>query len=299
MEFGVGACKRPALARLCRLTPRGLGPAIFRLGAAARSRGRLLQHRLVEAVHLVGRADGQCGALVHGLDLHVQHALAAHAVGGLAARHLHEPAEGRGLEGQPELCGRGLGRGVGEDALGLGELLADVGHEATRVAEGVAVRHVVVDELRVAVHLLCGAHVCRCEDLAVLLDLDLLAGADPLVPGAQGELVDAVVHGHEDGGAGPVERHEAHDLVAASGTQEARGLVPNAHNCAHSPVVINDGAAVERVPAEHVLAVRVGLHDLRLLLRGSLAHELAGLGEVPEEVVGDDVNGELPVPEGV
>mmetsp|Transcript_67951 Transcript_67951/g.210075 ORF Transcript_67951/g.210075 Transcript_67951/m.210075 type:complete len:402 (+) Transcript_67951:104-1309(+) len=269
---------------------------------AARCRpsgGDLLQDGLVEALHLVGGADGEGGALVHRRYLHVQHAVAGDAVGGLAARHLHEPSEGSRLEGQPQLGGRGLGGWIGEDALLLCELLADIRHETAGVAEGVAVRHVVVDELGVALDLLRGAHVRRRKDLAVLADLDLLAGADPLVPRAQGELVDAVVHGHEDRGPRPVERHEAHDLVAARGADEARGLVPDAHNGAHGPVVVHDGAAVQGVPTEDVLPVRVCLHDFRLLLRGGLADELGGLGKIPEQVVRDDVHGQLAVAEGV
>mmetsp|Transcript_70984 Transcript_70984/g.152966 ORF Transcript_70984/g.152966 Transcript_70984/m.152966 type:complete len:436 (-) Transcript_70984:43-1350(-) len=259
----------------------------------------LLEDHLVEAVHLLRRADGQGAALVHGLDLQVQDAVAAHAVRGLAAGHLHEAAEGGGLEGQAQLGGRGLGRGVGEDALQLGELLAHVRHEAAGVAEGVLVLHVVVQEVLVALDLLRGAHVRRREDLGLLLDHDLVAGADPLVARAEGELVDAVVQGHEAGGAGAVQDHEAHHLVAARGANEARRLVPDAHDGADRPVVVDDGAAVKRVPAEDVLAVRVGLHDHRLLLGGGLAHKLAALCEVPEQVVRDHVHGELRVAEGV
>mmetsp|Transcript_55359 Transcript_55359/g.154255 ORF Transcript_55359/g.154255 Transcript_55359/m.154255 type:complete len:243 (-) Transcript_55359:413-1141(-) len=241
--------------------------------SAPRSRGdgRLHDH-VVEAVDLVGGADGERAALVHRLDLEVQHAVAGHAVRGLPASHLHQPTEGRGLEGQAQLGGRRLGGGVGKHALLLGELLADVWHEATGVAERVLVLHVVVDQLAVAVHLLGGAEVRRGEDLAVLLDLDLLAGADPLVAGAAGEFVHAVVQGDEGGCARAVEHHEAHHLVAARGAKQAGGLVPDADDGANRPVVVDDGAAVQRVPAQHELPVGVGLDNLGLLFRRRLGH---------------------------
>mmetsp|Transcript_26395 Transcript_26395/g.73777 ORF Transcript_26395/g.73777 Transcript_26395/m.73777 type:complete len:251 (-) Transcript_26395:609-1361(-) len=234
-----------------------------------------VEHHLVEAVHLDCGTDGQGSALIHSLNLHVQDTLACHAVGCLAARHLHQAAERRGLKGQAEFRRRGLGCRIGEDALSLGELLAHVWYQAAGIAKGVPVGHVVIDQLVVALNLLRGAHVRGRENLALFLDLDLLARADPLVAWAEGELVDAVVTGHEDRRPGPVKSHEAHDLVPASGPEEPCGLVPDADNRAHSPIIVHDGTAIKRIPAKHVLAIRVGLDDLGLLLGGGLADELA------------------------
>lgn len=72
---------------------------------------------------------------------------------------------------------------------------------------------------------------------------------------AQGELIDAIVQGDEDGGAGAIERHDGHDLVTSGGTDEAGALVPNADDGAHRPVVVHDGTAIQRIPAQHILAI--------------------------------------------
>ncbi len=63
---------------------------------------------------------------------------------------------------------------------------------------------------------------------ANLLDLDALAGGDPLVAGAAGELVHAVVARHEGGGARAVQDDDGGDLVTASGAEHAGLLVPDA-----------------------------------------------------------------------
>ena len=113
----------------------------------------------------------------------------------------------------------------------LGELLVDIRHQTARVTEGVALIHVVVQELLVALGVLRGAHVGRGEDLGGFVDLDVGAGADPRLEGAVrklatlrgaavGELVDAVVEGDDDGGARTVERDEGRALVAAGGAEQ-------------------------------------------------------------------------------
>ena len=55
----------------------------------------------------------------------------------------------------PSLLGEppGLGGWIGEDALALGELLADIRHQTAGVAQGELVGHVVVDEVVVAFNL--------------------------------------------------------------------------------------------------------------------------------------------------
>ena len=77
---------------------------------------------LVEAVHFVRGADAQRGPLVDGVDLHVEHRAARHAVGRLAAGLLDEQAKGSRLEGEAQLRRRLVRRRVREDALALGEL---------------------------------------------------------------------------------------------------------------------------------------------------------------------------------
>mmetsp|Transcript_22581 Transcript_22581/g.55772 ORF Transcript_22581/g.55772 Transcript_22581/m.55772 type:complete len:364 (-) Transcript_22581:126-1217(-) len=275
----------------------------------------LAEHHLVEAVHLVGGADAQGGALVHGHDLDVQHGAAGDAVGGLAARHLDEEAEGGRLEGQAQLGGGLVGRGVGEDAHVLGELLVHVGHQAAGVAQRVLAVDVEVHQRLVARHLLPGAHVGRTEDLGVRLDLDLLAGADPGLERAVGqlaplgraavaELVHAVVQRHQHGGAGAVQGDERRDLVAPRGAQQAvlavAGLLaPHADHGAHGPVVVHDGGPVEGVPAHGEPPLGVARLDVGLLLGRAPRHHGGRPHGVPHDVVSDDVHGELRVPEGV
>mmetsp|Transcript_5243 Transcript_5243/g.21616 ORF Transcript_5243/g.21616 Transcript_5243/m.21616 type:complete len:463 (-) Transcript_5243:14-1402(-) len=288
-------------AKLARAVSRGARGVLPR---RRYSRGRLLDHadHLVEAVDLVGAADAEGGALVDGVDDDVEDAAAGDAVRGRAAGLLDEEAEGRGLEGEAQLGGRG-GRGrVREDALLLGKLLVHVGHEAARVAQRVAVLHVVVEEVLVAGEVLRGAHVGRREDLAVGRDGDLLARADPigfLALGAVRELVDAVVERDEHRRARAVERDDRRLLVAARRADEARRLVPDADHRADGPVVVDDRRPVERVPADDELPVGVAVLDLGLLLRGALEHDRRVLARLPHELVGDDVHRELDVAERV
>ena len=84
--------------------------------------------------------------------------------------------------------------------------------------------------------------------------------------------------------------HYAHELQGVHPLATLRASADGSIACAD---------AVKRVPAENVLTVRGGLDDLRLLLGGGLANELAGLRQVPDKVVRDHVHGELRVPEGV
>mmetsp|Transcript_920 Transcript_920/g.2132 ORF Transcript_920/g.2132 Transcript_920/m.2132 type:complete len:446 (+) Transcript_920:94-1431(+) len=270
---------------------------------------------LIEAVHLVGGADAESRALVDSGDGHIQDGAAGHAIRRLAAGLLDQEAEGRGLEGEAQLGRGALGGGVREDALALGELLVHVRHQATSVAQGELVIHVVVKQLLVALHLLGGAHVGRGEDLAVGADLDVEAAADPGGKGAirqlaalggapVAELVHSVIQADQHGGARAVQGHEGGDLVATGGAQEAIGAgarlaAPDANHGAHSPIVVHNGRAVQRVPAHGVLAVGVaGLH-LRLLLRGAIGNDLAVLASLPHDVVSNYVHGQLGVTEGV
>ena len=71
----------------------------------------------------------------------------------------------------------------------------------------------------------------------------------------QGELIDPIVQGDEDRGAWPVQRHDGHHLVPTRGTDESGGLVPNADDGPHGPVVVHDGTTVQGIPAEDVLAI--------------------------------------------
>ena len=78
----------------------------------------------------------------------------------------------------------------------------------------------------------------------------------------QGELIDAIVQGDEDRGAWPIQRHDGHHLVPARGTDESGGLVPNADDGPHGPVVVHDGTTIQGIPAEDVLAI-LGDLDVR------------------------------------
>jgi hypothetical protein len=51
-------------------------------------------------------------------------------------------------------------------------------------------------------------------------------------------------------------------LVAAGGADDSRFGAPDANNSADGPIVVHDGRAVERVPANTKLAVRIHLADL-------------------------------------
>mmetsp|Transcript_37777 Transcript_37777/g.90359 ORF Transcript_37777/g.90359 Transcript_37777/m.90359 type:complete len:277 (-) Transcript_37777:507-1337(-) len=259
----------------------------------------LLQHHVVEAVNLGSGADRQGCALVHGGDLHIQHAVAGNAIGGLAPGHLHEASKRSRFEGQPELGWRGFGGRIREDTLSLGKLLAHVRNQTTRVAKGELVGHVMLDQIVVALHFLSCSHIGRCKDLAVWLDLNLVTRADPLVAISQRELVDTIIQGYEDCRAGAIQCHKAHHLVSAGCTNQSCGLVPHAHNGPYGPVVVHNRAAVKRIPAKNVLAILVRLHNLGLFLRRSLVDKLRGLGEVPQEVVSDDIDRELSIPEGI
>ena len=67
----------------------------------------------------------------------------------------------------------------------------------TSVAQCELVGHVVIDQIVVSVHLLSRAHVGGSKDFALGFDLDLVAGADPLVAVSQGELVNAIIQRDE------------------------------------------------------------------------------------------------------
>ena len=60
--------------------------AVLPVGGAAAT---LLDHHGVETVHLVGGANGERGALVHGVNADVQHGAAGDAVTRLAACFFH------------------------------------------------------------------------------------------------------------------------------------------------------------------------------------------------------------------
>mmetsp|Transcript_17190 Transcript_17190/g.53440 ORF Transcript_17190/g.53440 Transcript_17190/m.53440 type:complete len:268 (+) Transcript_17190:1064-1867(+) len=152
-----------------------------------------------------------------------------------------------------------------------------------------------VDELLVAVNVLRCAEVGGREDLRLRRNLDVGARADPLVPLRERELGDAVVERDEHSRARAVQRDDGSDLVAASRADEAGALVPDANHRAHRPVVVHNRRAVERVPANDVLATRLDALDDRLLLGRRLLHELRVLAGLPHEVVGDHVDAELHV----
>jgi len=67
----------------------------------------------------------------------------------------------------------------------------------------------------------------------------------------------------------------------------------------HRPVVVHDAASVEGVPADGILLSLVESSDLRVLLRRPLLDDLAILANIPHDVVGNDVHGELRVTKGV
>jgi hypothetical protein len=95
------------------------------------------------------------------------------------------------------------------------------------------------------------------EDARVGVDLDLLAGADPRLEGAVGELasvggasvgelVDAVVEAHEHGGARAVDGDERGDLITSGRADHAvvaraRFFGPDADHGSDGPVVVDDG----------------------------------------------------------
>ena len=275
----------------------------------------LAENRLVEAFDFLGGADAERGALVNGVDLDVQNGAAGDAVRRLTTRLFDEQTERRGFEREAKL-GRGFGGGrVGEHTLVLGELLVHIRDEAARVAERVAFVHVVVQQLLVAFGVLRGAHVRRREDLGGFVDLNVHAGADPRLEGAVrklatlrraavGEFVDAVVEGDDDGGTRTVKRDERRALVAAGGTEQTVGAspggrVPDTDDGTDGPVVVDDGGAVERVPAHGVLAVRVALHNFRLFFGRTVRHSFRALHAIPHEVIRDHVHGKLRVTKGV
>lgn len=101
---------------------------------------------VIEPIHFLRTSNAQWGPLIDGSDLNVEDGSSCDTVGGFTSGLLDEEGEGGGFEGEAELCGGGFGGGVGEDALVLGELLVDVGDEASGVAEGVFVGHVVVEQ---------------------------------------------------------------------------------------------------------------------------------------------------------
>mmetsp|Transcript_1837 Transcript_1837/g.5492 ORF Transcript_1837/g.5492 Transcript_1837/m.5492 type:complete len:447 (-) Transcript_1837:2-1342(-) len=253
----------------------------------------------VEPVHLVRRADRDRGALVDSLDRHVEDGASRHSVRRLAAGGLDEKAEGRALKGETQLGRRRVAsRRVGEHALPLGELLADVGHQPAAEAERVPLVEPVVDKLAVAGQLVPrGAQVGGREDPRLGRDPHPLPRAQPTVRAAhpERELVDAVVEGDKDGGARPVQRHEGRLLVAACRAEDARLGAPDAEDRADGPIIVDDRAPVERVPADAELAISVHLAHFGLLLRGSLLYQRLRLADVPHQVVGEDVHSELHV----
>eukprot|EP00982_Pelagococcus_subviridis_P004431 29185-Pelagococcus_subviridis.AAC.2 len=159
------------------------------------------------------------------------------------------------------------------------------------------------------------AHVRRGEDLAVLVDLDLLPGADPRLEGAVrelapvggapvGELVHAVVEADENRRARAVDGDECRDLVAPGRADESvragAGLLrPDPDHRADGPVVVDDRGPVERVPAHREAAVRVARLHLGLLLGRAPGDDRGGLDRVPHDLVRDDVHGQLRVAERV
>mmetsp|Transcript_26555 Transcript_26555/g.85148 ORF Transcript_26555/g.85148 Transcript_26555/m.85148 type:complete len:245 (-) Transcript_26555:6-740(-) len=128
-------------------------------------------------------------------------------------------------------------------------------------------------------------------------DLNPVTRAQPAVDAvcAVSELVDAVVEGDKDGGARPVQRHEGRLLVAACRAEDARLGAPDPEDRANGPIIVDDRAPVERVPADAELAISVHLAHFGLLLRGSLLYQRLRLADVPHQVVGEDVDTELHV----
>mmetsp|Transcript_14116 Transcript_14116/g.32575 ORF Transcript_14116/g.32575 Transcript_14116/m.32575 type:complete len:356 (+) Transcript_14116:1276-2343(+) len=257
----------------------------------------LAKNHLVEEVDLVSGSEASWGTLIDSLNLDVEARVASDAIRGLASGLLDEEGEGSDLEGNTELSRRLGGSWVGKDTHLLGEVLVDIWHKSARVAEGVTLLHPVLDKSIVASILLAATQVGRGEDLGVLLDLDLLARCDPLVASSTGELVHAVIASHEGGGSRSIEDDNGGDLVTASSTEHSSLLVPDTDHGSNSPVVVNDGRAIERIPADGEATVGVGLYEDRLLLRRSLLDNLGGLCSIPHDVVGDNVHAKLDVTE--
>merc|ERR1719401_1805287 len=90
-----------------------------------------------------------------------------------------------------------------------------------------------------------------------LRDLDLRSRTNPPVDSLRlvCELIHAVVEADEYGGARPIERHHRGHLIAARRSDDARLRAPDANDSAHRPVLVDDGRAVQRVPADAELAV--------------------------------------------
>jgi len=271
----------------------------------------LAEHGGVEAFNLLGGTDAQGRALVDGVDLYVQNGAAGDAVRRLTARLFDEQTERSGFEREAKL-GRGrLGRRVGEHTLVLRELLVHVRDQAARVTQRVAVIHVVIEQVLVTLGVLRGAHVGRGEDLGRFVDRNLRAGANPRFKGTVrklatlrratiGEFIDAVVEGDNDSRTRAVKRDERRALVATGGTDQtirasARSGVPDTNNRTDSPVVVDDGGAVERVPAHRVLTLRVALHDDRFFFRRAIGNRLGRLDAIPHQVIRDDIDGQLRV----
>lgn len=172
----------------------------------------------VESFHFLRTTDTEGGTLVDGIDLHVQDGPTGNTIGRLPTGLLYQHTKGCSLKGQTELGGAALRGGVTEHALSLGELLVHVGDETTGIPEGVTVLHIVIDEFLVSRDVLGGTEIGGGEDLAVRIDLDVVPGADPGMPGTVGELtslggapvrefVRTVVEGDQHGGSGPVQRN--------------------------------------------------------------------------------------------
>ena len=163
-----------------------------------------------------------------------------------------------------------------------------------------------VDELLVSRKVLGGTEVGGGKDLAVGADLDVLARADPRLPGSVGklaslggaavsELVGSVVKGDKDGRPGSVEGNKGGDLVAAGGSNETSLLGPDSHHGSDGPVVVNDGGSIQGVPAHGELSVAalVNIADDGVLLGGTLTDDGGLLDGLPDEVVGNDLLREL------
>mmetsp|Transcript_9052 Transcript_9052/g.30179 ORF Transcript_9052/g.30179 Transcript_9052/m.30179 type:complete len:371 (-) Transcript_9052:149-1261(-) len=257
----------------------------------------LAENHLVEEIDLVGRAEASRGTLIDSLNLDIKAGVASDAIRCLASSLLNEEGEGSDLKCDAKLSRRLGGSGVGKDSHLLGEVLVDVGDKSARVAEGVTLLHPVLHKGIVSSVLLAAAQVGRREDLRVLLDLDLLAGGDPLVASSAGELVHTIIASDEGGGPGSVEHDDGSNLVTAGGAEHASLLVPDADHGSYGPVVVNDGRSIKGVPADGEATVGVGLNENRLLLGSSLLDNLGGLGSIPHDVVGDHINAELNVAE--
>jgi len=272
----------------------------------------ILNNPVVETVNLVSRSNSKRSTLINSINLYIKNGSSGDSIGRLSSSLLNEESERSSLESKTKLSRGGRRGGVGEDTLGLGELLVYIRDKSSRVTKSVTVSHVVVNELLVSRNVLCSTKVSRGEDLAVRGDLDVTAGADPWFPGSirkltslRGtsvrELVGSIIKSNKNSGTGSVDSNEGGNLVTSSSSDKSGGLGPDSDHGSYCPVVVNDGRSIKRVPAYGELSVSllVGVTNLRVLLGSSLADDGGVLARFPHKVVSDNIYRKLSISEGI